>query len=143
MRLKSIVGFGWRMRNSCSVVTSRTAKGASSQSFQIMFPSSSARRNASAKRIRSLSRRTGFGWHRACDKANARSVTQIDKREATKRQGVVIVGPRFMDDVWITNSDERWNADVPIVAGASKRPPMVQLLNDDTIPCRPHSERQR
>ena len=57
--VKSLEGLGWRIRNSCSGVTSRTAKGALSQSGQTRLPRASASRNASAIRTRSTSGSVG------------------------------------------------------------------------------------
>ncbi len=60
MRVKSFDGFGCRIKNSFSGVTSKTAKGALSQSFQTLFPRVSPILKASARRMRSISEMAGL-----------------------------------------------------------------------------------
>src|SRR6516162_8210002 len=54
--VKSSVGFGWRIKYSCSLVTSSTGNGDLSQSGQSRFPIEFAKRKASAIRTASASR---------------------------------------------------------------------------------------
>src|SRR5207302_5705571 len=62
---KSPEGLGWRMRNSSSGVTSKTAKGALLQFGHTSLPISSASLKASAKRMRSVA---GIEGSRSCAK---------------------------------------------------------------------------